>query len=394
MSSNYRRREEIDNYLERGKVSGRERGDSEETVSEALHHVFTAVSYALVSSDHGLGGKTSRGTSDFFPSMISKKAMEKSFVEAKINGDNFHCILPQPMSNTEKVTTLIEGILNSSHEWKTKFFFLGGRYQVHPANKPEPIGVWSKFRPLVPSPPRSVLDVDSLCRINMIFALPPEERHRKSLITTENLRERVFLQNPLKVGSKHRCKEPITVEGDQPISRSQGVGEVIEQHLRAPLASPTLPILPGLRILDPNFIILDIPEVITGHFVKLPLCFSLAFQAIYEWFHEKDWKAAESMPLLKRLRQQIHHQLSALEISIMNYIEIATLIQRDTEAEKAVGDQILDKIHQKRRKFNTNFLEEESDDEDDSEDDCKDDDDDDKSAGNVEGVGNGDGEEV
>lgn len=89
--------QEIDNYPEGGKVSDGEHGDNEETVSEAPHHVFTAVSYALVSSDHGLGGKTSRGTPDFFPSKISKKAMEKFFIEAEINGDNFHCILPQPM---------------------------------------------------------------------------------------------------------------------------------------------------------------------------------------------------------------------------------------------------------------------------------------------------------
>ena len=99
------------------------------------------------------------------------------------------------------------------------------------------------------------------------------------------------------VGSKHRREEPVTIEGDQPISQRQGVGEVIEQHLRAPPASPTFLMLLGLRILDPNFIIPDITEIV-GHFVKLPPCFSLAFQAIYEWFHEKDWKTVESMPIL------------------------------------------------------------------------------------------------
>lgn len=87
--------QEINNYPKGGKVSGGERGDNEETILEAPHHIFTAVSYALVTVDHGVGGSTSRGTPDFFHSQISKMATEKAFVEAEINGDNFHCIHPQ-----------------------------------------------------------------------------------------------------------------------------------------------------------------------------------------------------------------------------------------------------------------------------------------------------------
>ncbi|GMN58359.1 hypothetical protein TIFTF001_027468 [Ficus carica] len=90
-------------------------------------------------------------------------------------------------SKIEKAITLVEGTLKSSHEWKTVLFFFGGRYHKHPTDGPEPVGVWSKFRSLVPSPPRPVLDVDSLHRINMIFALPSTKRHWKSFITTDNL---------------------------------------------------------------------------------------------------------------------------------------------------------------------------------------------------------------
>lgn len=68
--------------------------------------------------------------------------------------------------------------------------------------------------------------------------------------------------------------------------------------------------LPGSRILDPQFLVLDITDAVAGCLLKLPPYFSLAFQAIYEWFHEKDWKAAESLPLLERLWQLICQQLS------------------------------------------------------------------------------------
>lgn len=49
------------------------------------------------------------------------------------------------------------------------------------------------FCHVVPSPPGPVLNIDSLRRNNMIFALPPEERHRKSLSSTKNLRASSFL---------------------------------------------------------------------------------------------------------------------------------------------------------------------------------------------------------
>lgn len=54
---------------------------------------------------------------------------------------------------------------------------------------------------------------------------------------------------------------------------------------------------------------------------------------------------------------------------------------------KVVGDQILDKIHQKRLEFNTIFHDEESDDKDDGEVNSED-------VGDVVGVGDSNGEEV
>lgn len=86
---------QIDIYPESVETSGGELVDKEDTVSEASHYVFTTVNCVLVSGDHGLGGSTSRGTSNFFLSKIFEKAMERAFVEAEINIDNFHCILPK-----------------------------------------------------------------------------------------------------------------------------------------------------------------------------------------------------------------------------------------------------------------------------------------------------------
>lgn len=59
----------------------------------------------------------------------------------------------------------------------------------------------------------------------------------------------------------------------------------------------------GSRIVDPQFLVPNVPDAVVGRLIKLPPRFSLAFQAINEWFHEKDWKAVESVSLLERLRK-------------------------------------------------------------------------------------------
>lgn len=74
--------QEIDNYLEGGEAVGEKSGDSEKTTLEPPRHMFMAVNYASVSGDHGARSSAARGTSDFFPSNISKRAMEKAFVKS------------------------------------------------------------------------------------------------------------------------------------------------------------------------------------------------------------------------------------------------------------------------------------------------------------------------
>lgn len=88
--------QEIDNYLEGIAADEGEVKDSEKTISELQHHIFTVMNYAFVTSGHGVKSSSMKGTLDCFPSKISKRAMEKAFVEAEINGDHFHCILLEP----------------------------------------------------------------------------------------------------------------------------------------------------------------------------------------------------------------------------------------------------------------------------------------------------------
>lgn len=49
---------------------------------------------------------------------------------------------------TNKASTLVEGIIKFSHEWKTMFIFLGRKYHEHPADGLKSVGVWSNFRTL------------------------------------------------------------------------------------------------------------------------------------------------------------------------------------------------------------------------------------------------------
>lgn len=56
-------------------------------------------------------------------------------------GEGWHYLSVYSRSKTTSVSTLVEGILKSSHEWKPMYFFLSDEFGRHPADGPEPIGV-------------------------------------------------------------------------------------------------------------------------------------------------------------------------------------------------------------------------------------------------------------
>lgn len=134
----------------------------------------------------------------------------------------------------------------------------------------------------------------------MIFTFPGEEKEgRKKKKTVESSsqgadpRGKGFVEGSQKDARSKgsmRClsNEEAVVEEPQQAYYCQEVGAAVEDHLRVPPAPSVSLMLLGSRILYPNFIIPHIPEVIANHLIKLPPRFSLAFQAIYKWFHEKD----------------------------------------------------------------------------------------------------------
>lgn len=121
---------------------------------------------------------------------------------------------------------------------------------------------------------------------------------------------------------------------DSTFVQRPGKGIQTAQHLVVPLDPRQATLLPGTHVLDPNFQIPDVPDDVVSRILKLPERFSLPFQAIYDSFFDKDWKAVEKMPILERQREQIRQQVAALELSVANYIELEALCKRDGEASK------------------------------------------------------------
>lgn len=56
-------------------------------------------------------------------------------------GEGWYYLSVYSQSKMTSVSTIVEGILKSSHEWKPIYFFLGDEYGRHPADGLEPIGV-------------------------------------------------------------------------------------------------------------------------------------------------------------------------------------------------------------------------------------------------------------
>ena len=56
-------------------------------------------------------------------------------------------------------------------------------------------------------------------------------------------------------------------------------------------------LLPDTQIYNKGFIMPDVPEGMIPRMQSLPARFSLAFQAIYDTFFDKDWEAVEGLDI-------------------------------------------------------------------------------------------------
>ncbi|GMN68116.1 hypothetical protein TIFTF001_037170 [Ficus carica] len=295
--------------------------------------------------DHGLGGSTSRGMPNFFPSKISKKAMERAFVEAEIIVDNFHCILPKPPLTANNpppghiavyTRSLSYGQTIPFHPFVKRFIRLhniscsGGIFRGFiPGHRPE-------------SPPPSSRVFSILHTSARLFFLG----RRYDVHPADGPK---LVGVCLKLGAKCGVGEelPSVVERCNNINFIVPQALVMLEHLWVPQASPTIPMLPRLKNsgtslrnpkvlqhhLNPNFIIPDITEAIAGRFVKA----SLAFQPCLPGSHYF----------------ALHFSsVQALEISIINYMETASLIERVAEAEsvkKKLRDEVTKQINKKNK---------------------------------------------